>query len=83
MKEITKTEWDTMFREIHKVPCPIDYRKVKEQYLMTENKDAKPTGWSAHYNDGKWEITLPTKKPKKKAKKKTAKKATKKTTKKK
>ena len=30
--EITKAEWDKLFREIHKVPCPIDYRKYKERF---------------------------------------------------
>lgn len=28
-------------------------RKSKEQYVMSE-KDGKPTGWQAHYKDGKW-----------------------------
>lgn len=28
-------------------------RKTKEQYLMTE-KDGKATGWSSHYQQGKW-----------------------------
>ena len=26
-------------------------RKNKEQYVMTEDKDGKPTGWTAHYID--------------------------------
>jgi DNA topoisomerase-1 len=45
-------------------------RKNKEQYVMTENKEGKATGWTAHYRDGKWDIELP--KPKKKAAKKKA-----------
>ncbi|MCP3851657.1 MAG: type I DNA topoisomerase [Gammaproteobacteria bacterium] len=50
-------------------------RKNKEQYVMTENKEGKATGWTGHYRDGQWDIELP--KPKKKAaKKKTAKKKT-------
>jgi len=28
-------------------------RKNKEQYVMSE-KDGKPTGWQAHYRNGKW-----------------------------
>ena len=51
-------------------------RKTKEQYVRTDH-NGKATGWSAHYVDGKWEETLPKKKP---AKKKPAKKTTKKTT---
>ena len=48
-------------------------RKNKEQYIMTEDKDGKATGWTGHYKAGQWEIELP--KPKKKAvKKKTSKK---------
>ncbi len=50
-------------------------RKNKEQYVMTENKEGKATGWTGHYRDGQWDIELP--KPKKKAaKKKAAKKKT-------
>ena len=45
-------------------------RKNKEQYIMTENKEGKATGWTGHYRDGKWDIELP--KPKKKAAKKKA-----------
>jgi DNA topoisomerase-1 len=45
-------------------------RKNKEQYIMTEDKEAKATGWTGHYKEGKWEIELP--KPKKKAVKKKA-----------
>ena len=45
-------------------------RKNKEQYVMSENKEGKATGWTGHYRDGKWDIELP--KPKKKAKKSTA-----------
>jgi len=50
-------------------------RKNKEQYVMTENKEGKATGWTGHYRDDQWDIELP--KPKKKAaKKKAAKKKT-------
>ena len=50
-------------------------RKNKEQYVMSENKEGKATGWTGHYRDGKWDIELP--KPKRKAvKKKTVKKKT-------
>jgi DNA topoisomerase-1 len=65
-------------------------RKNKEQYVMTE-KDGKATGWTAHYQNGKWvthkpEAKTPVKKKavkKKTAKKKsTAKKSAKKATKK-
>jgi len=51
-------------------------RKTKEQYVMTEEKPespeakAKATGWSAHYENGKWTETQPKpKKAKAKAKK--------------
>lgn len=48
-------------------------RKNKEQYVMSEDKDGKATGWTGHFRDGQWDIELP--KPKKKAaKKKTVKK---------
>jgi len=40
-------------------------RKTKEQYLMTEDKNGKATGWRAFYQGGEWQIELP--KPKKKA----------------
>ncbi|WP_455204608.1 type I DNA topoisomerase [Kaarinaea lacus] len=48
-------------------------RKSKEQYVMTE-KDGKATGWTAFYQDGKWNIEKPkvVKKKKKAAKKKKA-----------
>jgi DNA topoisomerase-1 len=52
-------------------------RKNKEQYVMTEDKDGKATGWSAHYQDGHWVETKAKKKPAKKkkaAKKKASKK---------
>jgi len=59
-------------------------RKNKEQYVMSE-KDGKATGWSAHYQSGKWVASQPeasntTKKTvkKKMVKKKSAKTATKK-----
>ncbi|MCU7836390.1 MAG: type I DNA topoisomerase [gamma proteobacterium symbiont of Taylorina sp.] len=48
-------------------------RKNKEQYVMSENKDGKATGWTGHYINQQWDIELP--KPKRKAaKKKTVKK---------
>lgn len=53
-------------------------RKNKEQYIMSE-KDGKATGWTAHYQNGKWvEHTAVKKKAvkKKTTKKKTAKKTT-------
>ena len=50
-------------------------RKNKEQYVMTE-VDGKATGWTAHYDGGKWSISAAKKKTarKKASKKKTAKK---------
>ncbi|MFK5985882.1 MAG: type I DNA topoisomerase [Pseudomonadota bacterium] len=46
-------------------------RKTKQQYIMTEDKQGKATGWVGYYEDGKWGITLPKKKVvKKKAVKK-------------
>jgi DNA topoisomerase-1 len=42
-------------------------RKNKEQYVMTE-KDGKPTGWQAHFRNGRWTVTE--KKSEKKSKKK-------------
>jgi len=58
-------------------------RKNKEQYVMTEDKDGKATGWTAHYIAKDWVISkAPKKTVKKKAatkksvKKKTAKKKT-------
>ncbi|MFK5893135.1 MAG: topoisomerase DNA-binding C4 zinc finger domain-containing protein, partial [Pseudomonadota bacterium] len=48
-------------------------RKTKQQYIMTEDKQAKPTGWVGYYLDGKWDITKAKKKvAKKKAVKKKA-----------
>ncbi|MCG7496080.1 type I DNA topoisomerase [Vibrio sp. Of7-15] len=38
-------------------------RKSKENYVRTEN-DGKPSGWTALYVDGKWEVTDKRKKPK-------------------
>jgi DNA topoisomerase-1 len=53
-------------------------RKTKEQYVMTENDDGKPSGWRADYVNGKWVETEKTTKPrKKKVVKKKAKKAAK------
>lgn len=59
-------------------PTVVRYsRKNKEQYVMTEI-DGKATGWTGHYDNGKWAITAAKKKvtKKKTAKKKTAKKKT-------
>lgn len=48
-------------------PVQVRYsRKSREQYLMTEDANGKPTGWRAFYVDGDWKIELP--KPKAKAK---------------
>ena len=33
-------------------------RKTKEQYVMTE-VNGKATGWTAHYDNGKWQESLP------------------------
>ena len=51
-------------------------RKNKEQYVMSEDKNGKATGWVGHYRDGQWDIELPKKKTvkKKAAKKKSVKK---------
>ncbi len=48
-------------------------RKNKAQYIMSEDKDGKATGWIGHYHAGQWDIELP-KAKKKAAKKKTVKK---------
>ena len=42
-------------------------RKTKEQYVMSEEK-GKATGWSAHYQNGKWVVTEAKKKTSKKTK---------------
>lgn len=34
-------------------------RKTKEQYLMTEDENGKPTGWTAFYDKGKWTVNVP------------------------
>ncbi|WP_421134397.1 type I DNA topoisomerase [Alteromonas sp. A079] len=47
-------------------------RKTKQQYVMSENKEGKATGWSAWYTDGKWEAQAP-KKPASKSKAKKSK----------
>ncbi|MDG1204423.1 MAG: type I DNA topoisomerase [Pseudomonadales bacterium] len=47
-------------------------RKTKEQYVMTETDDGKPTGWRADFIDGKWVTTAAKKAVKKPAKKKAA-----------
>ncbi|WP_144391298.1 type I DNA topoisomerase [Pleionea sediminis] len=49
-------------------------RKNKEQYVMSE-KDGKATGWTAHYQDGKW-VQSEKKSKAKATTKKTAKKST-------
>ena len=41
-------------------------RKTKEQYVMTENDDGKPSGWRADYVDDKWVETEKAIKPRKK-----------------
>ncbi|HEC19226.1 MAG TPA: type I DNA topoisomerase [Gammaproteobacteria bacterium] len=54
-------------------------RKNKEQYVMSEDKDGKATGWTAHYIDNKWVVNEAPKKKaakKKSVKKKTSKKKT-------
>ncbi len=53
-------------------------RKNKEQYIMSENKEGKATGWTGHYRTGKWEIELPKVKKKAARKKAVKKKAVKK-----
>jgi DNA topoisomerase-1 len=42
-------------------------RKTKQQYVMSENESGKATGWSAWYEDGKWQEQA-AKKPAAKAK---------------
>jgi len=38
-----------------KRPSVVRYsRKTKSQYLMSETKDGKATGWVAHYGNGQW-----------------------------
>ncbi|MBL4680978.1 MAG: type I DNA topoisomerase [Pseudomonadales bacterium] len=51
-------------------------RKTKEQFVITENEEGKPTGWRAGYVGDKWVTTEPKKKvaKKKASKKKVAKK---------
>ncbi len=71
-----------------KNPVVIRYsRKNKEQYVMTEDKTGKATGWTGLYQNGKWQITQAKKKvatkkaaTKKATTKKAVKKAVKKTT---
>ncbi|NRA40066.1 MAG: DNA topoisomerase I subunit omega, partial [Planctomycetes bacterium] len=53
-------------------------RKTKEQYVMTEDKDGKASGWSGYYINDKWEIARAEKKKKATKKKAVKKKATKK-----
>jgi len=88
-----KEELDPKFEYLTKAPAEDDkgnkaiirfLRKMKKQYVMTENEDGKATGWAEHYADGKWVITeakekAPAKKKaakKKAVKKKAAKKST-------
>ena len=30
-------------------------RKTREQYVLSEAKDGKATGWRANYRDGRWQ----------------------------
>ena len=39
-------------------------RKMKVQYLMTEDEKGKATGWRAFYDNGQWQVELPKKKAK-------------------
>jgi DNA topoisomerase-1 len=55
-------------------------RKNKQQYVMSEDKDGKATGWTAHYIEGQWQIELPKIKKKTVKKKGVKKKSVKKTT---
>ena len=49
-------------------PAIVRYsRKTKQQYVMSENEAGKATGWSAWYDDGKWQEQA-AKKPAAKAK---------------
>ena len=83
-----KQELDPKFSYLCEAPAEDDKknpvkirfsRKTKQQYIMTEDKQAKPTGWVGYYLDGKWDITKAKKKvTKKKVVKKTVKKAVKK-----
>jgi len=51
-------------------PAIVRYsRKTKQQYVMSENDNGKATGWSAWYDNGKWQEQA-AKKPATKAKKK-------------
>ena len=51
-------------------PAIVRYsRKTKQQYVMSENDNGKATGWSAWYENGKWQEQA-AKKPATKAKKK-------------
>jgi DNA topoisomerase-1 len=47
-------------------------RKTKEQFVITENEEGKPTGWRADYVNGSWQVSE--KETKKVAKKKPTKK---------
>ena len=39
----------------HGNPAQVRYsRKTSEQYVLSEAKDGKPTGWRANHRDGKW-----------------------------
>lgn len=40
-------------------------RKTKQQYVMSENKEGKASGWSAWYSSGKWQVEDKRKKAKK------------------
>jgi len=80
-----KSELDPKFDYLCQAPAEDDKgnsvvvrysRKNKQQYIMTEDKNGKATGWVGYYNNGQWDITkAPAKKKatkKKAAKKKTA-----------
>jgi DNA topoisomerase-1 len=57
---------DPKFHYLLQAPATDDYghpsllrfsRKAKEQYVMTEDEEGKPTGWQAYYREGHWKIT--------------------------
>ncbi|MBF0265907.1 MAG: type I DNA topoisomerase [Gammaproteobacteria bacterium] len=82
-----KDELDPKFHYLCEAPAEDDKgntviirysRKNKYQYIMTEDKTGKPTGWTGLYQNGKWVISKEKKKAvtKKSVKKKTVKKKT-------
>ena len=70
-KFVYLTEAPVEDKEGNKAAVRFD-RKTREHYVRTD-KDGKATGWSAHYEKGKWVEKVPAKKAvkKKKAAKKT------------